>query len=218
VAVTADAEPVDGRHGYVFPTHGDLTCIYASWRAREFSAIRCGVERHLMRSLELVPDLAERVTAGERVTQYLGTNALPNFYRRPYGPGWALVGDAGHHKDPITATGMSDAFRDAELLAGAVHDGLSGDTPIRDALGGYELERNRRSRHIYQWTLHAAALADPTPMAPFLKAIAGDPVERKRFMSVVAGTVPFGEVLGAENQRRMLGQRASSARPGSRRP
>jgi hypothetical protein len=114
--------------------------------------------------------------------------------------------------------GMSDAFRDAELLAGAVHDGLSGDTPMGEALRRYELERNRRGRHLYEWTLHAAALADPAPMAPFLKAIAGDPVERTRFMSVVAGTVPFREVLGAENQRRVLGQRASSARPGSRQP
>lgn len=51
---------------------------------------------------------------------------LPNFFRRPYGPGWALIGDAGHHKDPTLARGISDAFCDADLLANAVDAGLSG--------------------------------------------------------------------------------------------
>ena len=213
-AQTAEFHIREGRHVFVFPTHDDLTCIYVSWRAGEFGAYRSGTQGNYLRTLELVPDLAERVRAGERVAPFRGTNALPNFYRRPHGPGWALVGDAGHHKDPTTGMGMSDAFRDAELLAAAVHDGLSGVAPIGDALERYELERNRRSRHIYEWTLRAAALADPAPMAPFLEAIAGDPVERTRFMSVVAGTVPFWEVLGADNQRRVLGHDASSVRPG----
>ena len=79
-----------------------------------------------MRVLELVPPLAERVRIGSREERFYGTGDVPNFFRKPYGPGWALVGDAGCHKDPFTALGICDAFRDAELLANAVDEGLLG--------------------------------------------------------------------------------------------
>ena len=52
--------------------------------------------------------------------KWYGTAGVPNFFRQPYGAGWALVGDAGYFKDPITTHGMSDAFRDGELLADAL--------------------------------------------------------------------------------------------------
>jgi flavin-dependent dehydrogenase len=45
------------------------------------------------------------------------------FYRRPVGPGFALIGDAGHFKDFVTGHGMTDAFLDAERMAAAVLDG-----------------------------------------------------------------------------------------------
>jgi flavin-dependent dehydrogenase len=89
-----------------------------------------------MRSLELAPGLAERIRGGTRSEPFRGTKQLPNHYRRAYGDGWALVGDAGYHKDPILALGIGDAFRDAELLARAVHGGLAGCVSLADALAG----------------------------------------------------------------------------------
>jgi flavin-dependent dehydrogenase len=65
-----------------------------------------------MQVLGLAPPLAERVRAGRREECFYGTADLPNFFRKPYGPGWALVGDAGCHKDPFLALGICDAFRD----------------------------------------------------------------------------------------------------------
>ena len=79
-----------------------------------------------MRTLELAPELAERVRGGQREERFIGTADLPNFFRVPYGPGWALVGDAGYHQDPNTGLGISNAFRDAELLADAIDAGFSG--------------------------------------------------------------------------------------------
>jgi 2-polyprenyl-6-methoxyphenol hydroxylase-like FAD-dependent oxidoreductase len=197
----------DGRHVLVFPTHHDLTCIFVSWRAQEFDTYRADLERNYRGTLELVPDLAGRVRRASRVAPFRGTNALPNFYRTSHGPGWALAGDAGHHKDPTTGMGMSDAFRDAGLLAGAIDQGLSGRNGLSDALWRYEQERNQRSRHLYQWALRAAALEDPAPLLPFLEALDGDPRERARFMSVITGTVPFWEVLSQANQRDVLARR-----------
>jgi 2-polyprenyl-6-methoxyphenol hydroxylase-like FAD-dependent oxidoreductase len=185
-----------GRHVYLFPTHHDLTCVYVAWPAGEFDAYRADVDGNYRRTLALVPGLAERARDAERVEPFRGTNDLPNYYRTPYGPGWALVGDAGHHKDPTTGMGISDAFRDAELLASAIDQGLSGAAPLASALGGYEAERNRRSRPLYAWTLRSAALADPAPMLPLLDLIKDDPAARTRFMSVITGTVPYWEVFG----------------------
>ena len=202
-----------GRHVLVFPTHHDLTCVFVSWRAREFDAYRANVEGNYRATLELVPELAAQIREAERAAPFRGTNALPNFYRTAHGPGWALVGDAGHHKDPTTGMGMSDAFRDAELLADAIDRGLSGAGDLGGALRRYGEERDRRSRHLYQWALRAAALEDPAPLLPFLEALDDDPRERIRFMSVVCGTVPYWEVLGQANQASVL----SRACPGPER-
>ena len=78
--------------------------------------------------VEVSPDFAARVRSGRRVEPLYGAINLPNFFRKPYGPGWALVGDAGYHKDPYLAHGVSDALRDAEILSLAVHRGLAVET------------------------------------------------------------------------------------------
>ncbi len=70
-------------------------------------------------ALDLAPEFAERMRGAKREARFAGT-AVPNYFRRPYGPGWALVGDAGYNKDFITAQGILDAFRDAELCATAL--------------------------------------------------------------------------------------------------
>ena len=71
---------------------------------------------------------------------------MPNFFRKPYGPGWALVGDAGYNKDPITAQGISDAFRDAELCAAALDDVFAGARTFDDAMAGYQRTRDDARR------------------------------------------------------------------------
>jgi flavin-dependent dehydrogenase len=72
------------------------------------------------------PTLAARMGAGRVVSPVRGAVRLPNHIRRATGPGWALVGDAGYHRDPITGHGITDAFRDAELLARSIDDHLRG--------------------------------------------------------------------------------------------
>jgi flavin-dependent dehydrogenase len=97
-------------------------------------------------AVDLVPDVAQRVRNGHREERFYGATNLPNFLRKPIGPGWALVGDAGCHKDPYMALGLGDAFRDANLLAEALDDGLSGQRPLEEALADYEQRRNAATR------------------------------------------------------------------------
>ena len=101
-----------------WPTNDGLTMIYVARPAAEFDAFRADVEGSYMATIDLVPRLAERVHVGRRAEHILGSGEMVNYYRKPYGPGWALAGDAGYIGDPIT--GISDAFRDAKPLAGAL--------------------------------------------------------------------------------------------------
>ncbi|MGH9379370.1 MAG: hypothetical protein ACRD2Z_01965 [Thermoanaerobaculia bacterium] len=119
----------------IVPTHDGLTLGVANWPHSEFAANRRDVEGHFMRTFELVPELQERTRGARRESRFYGVGDLSNFFRQPYGPGWALVGDAGYHKDPITAQGISDAFHDVEALAGALDAALSGRRPAGQVLG-----------------------------------------------------------------------------------
>jgi hypothetical protein len=98
---------------------------YLAWPAARFDEFRRDVEGNFLRTLDTV-GLGERIRAGRRAERFRGTPDLPSYLRQPYGPGWALVGDAGLLMDPVTGQGISHAFRDAELLADAVADGLGG--------------------------------------------------------------------------------------------
>jgi hypothetical protein len=67
-------------------------------------------------------------------------------------PGWAVVGDADYHRDPITGHGMTDAFRDAELLAVAIGSALRDPRNESAALAGYARARNAAVRETFELT------------------------------------------------------------------
>jgi flavin-dependent dehydrogenase len=81
----------------------------------------------------------------------------PNQVRQAFGPGWALVGDAGYHRDAITAHGISDAFRDAEFLAVALDQALRGKAGESTALARYQQQRDQGLREIFEITCRLAA-------------------------------------------------------------
>src|SRR5207302_10479684 len=138
-----------------------LVIIY--WPRAAFHEVRADIEGHFLRALNGVPGLAERLRSGTRSERFRGTADLPNFFRQPHGPGWALVGDAGYHKDPILALGISDAFRDAELLAEALHAGFAGRAPMEESLAAYERQRNEAALPGYWANCAAASFLPPAP-------------------------------------------------------
>ena len=106
----------------VIPTTGGETCIFA---AMPQARLKGGADPALYREVlaACAPDLAARLEAMRLESRLFAFAGRPGFLRRPSGPGWALVGDAGYFKDPITAHGLTDALRDAELLARAIATG-----------------------------------------------------------------------------------------------
>jgi flavin-dependent dehydrogenase len=186
---------IRGEHGRGWgpaPTHDGLTVLPFGWPVEEFKANRADVERHLWAALDLVPELAERVRAATRESRFVGSGDLPGYFRTPYGPGWALVGDAGYHKNPITALGISDAFRDAELVAGAI----SGRHSYED----YQRTRDRESMPLYELTDEFAQLRPPPPeMQQLFAAIEGDQTAMDDLVSVMAGTLAAPEFFSVRS-------------------
>ena len=171
----------DGNAIIAAPTNDGLVVTIVFWPNAAFHGVRADVEGAFLAALDRAPSLAARVRAGERADRFRGTARLANFRRRPYGDGWALVGDAGYHKDPILAVGIGDAFRDAELLADAIGTG---------DLTGYERRRDERSEASYRQTLEFAALQPPPPpMQELLASLRDRPAERDQFFGTLAGTV-----------------------------
>ena len=146
----------------VFPTHDDLVCIAAGGPVEQFHEFRTDIEGNYLRTIDRAPSLSERVHNGKREERFVGTADQPNFFRRPYGPGWALVGDAGYHRDLVTGLGITDAFRDAELLAEAIDEGFSGRRRLDEALADYERQRNELAMPLYEFTTHLASGQEPT--------------------------------------------------------
>jgi flavin-dependent dehydrogenase len=140
----------------VFPTHGGAACVWAcapdQWaleHRRSHSSIDAALRAMIS---ETSPTLAGRLDDAVAISTARGMMSIPNQIREPAGDGWALVGDAGYHRDAITGHGISDAFRDAELLADALDRALRHPYGERQALDEYRDERERMLREIFELT------------------------------------------------------------------
>ncbi|MGH7695336.1 MAG: NAD(P)/FAD-dependent oxidoreductase [Gemmatimonadaceae bacterium] len=147
---------------FAFPTDDSLTAVFIGWQKSELPRVRGAIEPSFLDVLGMAPSLYERIAAGRRVERYFGATDVPNFLRRPFGSGWALVGDAGCHKDPYLALGICDAFRDAERLADAIDAGLRGSHAMHNALAAYAGDRDAATIADYDENRALAALG-PVP-------------------------------------------------------
>ena len=181
------------------PTHDDLTLVIAGWPYAEFAENKKDIEGNYLKTVALAPAFDERLKGAERVEKFAG-GAVPNFFRKPYGPGWALVGDAGYNRDFITAQGILDAFRDAELLSAALASFFSGYTAFDAAMSAYQRARDEDVQSIYEFTCELATLEPPPPeLQQLLASIHGNQDAMDGFAQVNAGTIPPSKFFAAKN-------------------
>ncbi|GLH98767.1 NAD(P)/FAD-dependent oxidoreductase [Phytohabitans aurantiacus] len=200
-----------GRGFAAWPTNDGVTLVVVGWPYAEFEANKSDVEGNYLKSLALAPEFAGRVDAATREERFAGM-AVPNFFRKPYGPGWALVGDAGYNKDFITAMGMQDAFRDAELCARALDEALSGARPYDEAMAGYQATRDEGSLPMYEFTTELATLEPPPPdLVALLTAINGNQAAMDEFAQLNAGVVSPADFFAPPNVARLMSGQASRA-------
>jgi flavin-dependent dehydrogenase len=134
-----------GPGGFVlmFPTNDEQVCLVAGGPVEEFHQFREDIERNFLGIVERVaPQLHEQVLRGKREERFMGSADLPQYFRKPYGPGWALVGDAGLHVDPTMGLGITKACSEAAFLAPALDNALSGRKSIDEALARFHRQRD----------------------------------------------------------------------------
>jgi flavin-dependent dehydrogenase len=184
------------RYVIAHPTNDGLVAIFVGWPIARLADVRQDIERSFMRALDGLTDLGSRVRSGRRVEPMYGATDLPHFYRKPFGPGWALVGDAGCHKDPILALGICDALRDAELLTDALDARFSGRRDMQGALAEYESLRNAASKEDYGQNVAMAQFRPiPGQMLDIRAAVRGNTELSRQFVLARQGLVPWESLM-----------------------
>jgi len=176
-----------GRWVALAPTNDDLTLVMTYFPQAEYAAVRTGVQAAYLEAVRsTAPDLYERLSSGERVEQFYGTGHQENYFRQAWGPGWVLVGDAVHHKDSITARGITDAFLQAQSLVDQIGDRLHDDVALEAALERYETGLYDTFYGLYQAALNVAELK-PERQGEMLRKVSGHQDLVDRYFSTVSG-------------------------------
>lgn len=162
-----------GRSAGLIPTNDGRTTVWVSGPAEDFDRYRHDLPGAVTDVLatafgSAAVRMAAAQPSGEPVRGWAG---LHGFMRRPWGPGWALVGDASHFKDPMSSHGITDALRDAELLADAVVSGTAtGDLP--SALASYARLRDELSVPLFDVVDELASYRwNPATVASLLRGL-----------------------------------------------
>jgi len=206
--------PTDGRFdifigdGYGFAaadTNDGLTMVVGGWQIADHEEKKKNYESNWMNMLESEPGFGDRVRRARRADKIYGA-LTPNFFRKPYGPGWALIGDAGYQKDPITAQGIMNAFLDAERCTNALHSAFSGERSYDEAMSDYQRERDEDSMPMYELTCQFATLAPPPPeMQQLLGGIQGNQRAMDAFAQMNAGTLSPARFFAPDHLGSLMG-------------
>jgi flavin-dependent dehydrogenase len=191
---------------YAWATNDALTLVGVNWAVPDFGAVGGDIRANYLDTIaSCAPGLGDRLQQATQHGRFIG-GAIANFMRKPFGLGWALVGDAGLTVDPCTAAGINNAFRDVDILVEAVDDGLSKRRPMTEALADYHLRRDAASTPIYQFACQLAPFAPPPPeMLQLFAALASDSAETSRFLGMFAQTVSPAEFFAPDNLQRIIG-------------
>ncbi|WP_447007997.1 NAD(P)/FAD-dependent oxidoreductase [Saccharothrix isguenensis] len=179
------------------PTNDGLTIISTYSPQREFGDIRRDpLAAHLASVRKNAPDLHEMVVDGELVDRIRGTGDQRNFYRRAHGHGWALVGDAGHHLDTMTAAGITNAFLQADLIA----DELAAVDPadpvaVDAATARFAARRDEATGDTYRGTLDLARLELGPSRVELLRTVGTSPELTARYFAMVVGIIGSEDFL-----------------------
>jgi len=149
---TAEHHFVGNTLAYIFPTDADLILVALSLPIADFSSFKKEPLKRLQAHLEALPYLAPRLRKAEITTEIRGAGNIPCYQRIPYGPGWALVGDAHQIMDPWSGMGIDHATTHADFLADSLHRWLKEDTSWETAMNEYHGQARGWSEKTYHRT------------------------------------------------------------------
>lgn len=186
----------------VIPTNGDVSCVFVGLPHGRFRGSYSADIHSAFAALlpEASQELAERIRGGVIASRLRSYPGIVGYQKRPWGDGWALIGDAAYHRDPLSARGISDALRDAELLARAITEGLgaadSSHRVLARSLENYRVIRNRLSHHLFSATDAIASYAwDLDEIPVLLRSLAAAQADEVTFLSELdASSLAFAAV------------------------
>ncbi|MBD0695413.1 NAD(P)/FAD-dependent oxidoreductase [Streptomyces sp. CBMA123] len=182
------------------PTHDDLTLISTYFPQDRFTEIRQDPFRHHLAAVRATaPGLYQQLTEAEQVEPIIGTGDQQNYFRRGHGPGWVLVGDAGHHLDTISARGITNALLQAAFLAEELTVDPADPVRLDAALARFTRRRDEALTEPYQSTLELARLTVTPARLRMLREIAESPALTGRYFAVVAGMLGIDELFDDED-------------------
>lgn len=201
---------IRGDRGFAaWDTNDDLTLLVGGSPYAQLEETKKDPQGTFMGMLERVPEFADRVRGAKREEKIVGT-AVPNYFRKPFGPGWALVGDAGYNKDFITAQGISDAFRDAELCSTALDKWMSGDEQFDSAMSTYQTTRDQHVFPNYDFTIQIASFTPPPPeQLQLMSAMMRSQEAMDGFARVYAGITSPADFYSPDNVQKIFAAAAS---------
>ena len=191
-----------------WPTNDNQHLVTVMQKRDRFAEFRADVDGNFQKVFdEIMPEKgAELRDKGVRAERFRPMRYPDNYYRRSAGPGWALVGDAGYHKDPFTGWGISDALKYAGLLAGQLHAGLSGEQPIDAAVAEYERLRDAETESTFQFTCMISELEMPPFYDAVFRAAAESELGNHQFFAMIGGGLHGPDFFGRENREALYSQ------------
>jgi 2-polyprenyl-6-methoxyphenol hydroxylase-like FAD-dependent oxidoreductase len=209
VKLLADTEFYIRNHRAIFswPTNHDQVLIGVNWKADEFDGMDAAKERSFFNLLEeIAPDLARRVRAGKREGEIVGGKLPRNCFRKPFGPGWALVGDASAFYEYSTAQGITNAFRQAAELASSLDDGLAKRKAMEVCLVEFQRKRDEVELPFYDFTYQQGTFQPPPPEAfALFGAIHKSEEATRGFFSLFTQTLTPMEFFAPANMQKIMG-------------
>ncbi|MCC3313893.1 NAD(P)/FAD-dependent oxidoreductase [Nocardia africana] len=187
-----------------WPTNDGLALVAVMRKRDRFREFRADPDAGVQEIVEQIdPELGAKLRdSGKRVEPFRPMLYPDNYRRQSFGPGWALVGDAGYHKDPFTGWGITDSFKYSQLLADLVDESLAGGRPFEQTLPEYQRERDEQSASTYELTLSISELSLTPYYDSVFRATGMSPDYSKKFFGLIAGLYPpekyFGEAELAE--------------------
>lgn len=196
----------------VYPTNNGQSLVGSCVHQEDYPELAREADTKMLAEFEtLAPALAQRVKSGTRTSRWL-TRSVKGLRRQASGPGWALVGDAGVTMDPITAAGISNAFRDADLLSETIHEGLAAGDAIDSVVARFGEARDAAAVPLFEFAKESSKLEPPPQhIMDLFAALPGQQDAIDAYFGVFAQTVPVTEFFSEANFGRILSRAGQAA-------
>jgi flavin-dependent dehydrogenase len=186
--------------GFIFPMRPDEDCIALEVRPEDFESFRRHGQREFEERVRQLPGMESRMRDARLEGKLMGIRSVDNYFRQPYGPGWALTGDAGYLKDPSTGLGIGDAMLQSMLLAEALEASFGG-AAWDAALGEFHRRRDEAVLPYYEMTLGLTSMPDLSPAEMALvRSIFASPALARTLTSAVPTLYPQAFAPGARSR------------------